>query len=232
MDIFGNIKRVMVFGAHGDDEIIGPGATLYGLSQKGIEIVVVTFTNRETAYARIEDKEKAILRAEKEMAAADEILGIKERVVLGLPNQGVVNDRNNFQSCTKLIRKYRPEIIFTHVPHDNHRDHRAVAELIDEARSKAGENLSPDWGAPHTTDFVLYFEIFNMFTNPHIIAPIENSWLEKKLEAMRSQASQLEVFPRMESHIKGLALVRGAAIGSHYGEAFRISDFHSSRAHV
>ncbi len=220
----------MVFGAHGDDEIIGPGATLYGLSRKEVEVFVVTFTKRETAYARIEDKDKAAVHAEKEMAAANVILGIKERIVLGLPNQGVVNNRDNFQACVKLIRKYRPEIIFTHAPFDQHRDHRAVSELVDEARSKAGENLSPDWGTPHQTGLVLYFEIFDLFTKPHIVVPVENRWLEKKLEAMRSQISQLEVLKGIENHTKGLALVRGTAVGSEYGEAFRISDFHPSRS--
>lgn len=220
----------MVFGAHGDDEIIGPGATLYGLARKGAEITVVTFTRRETSYARIEDKDKAAKHADKEMANADAILGIKERIVLGLPNQGVINDRENFQICTKLIRKYRPDIIFTHSPFDQHRDHRAVSELVDEARVKAGENLSPDWGAPHQTDWVLYFEIFDLFTKPHIIISVENLWLEKKLEAMRSQVSQLEVLPGIENHIRGLAMVRGSAIESEYGEAFGISDFHPSRA--
>ena len=232
MDIFRNIKRVMVFGAHGDDEIIGSGATLYGFSKKGVEITAVTFTNRETAYARIEDKDKAVLRAKEEMATANVILGTKKRVILGLPNQGVVNDRETFQTCTKLIREYRPEMIFTHAHADQHRDHRAVSELVDEARSKAEENLSPDWGTPHRTYAVLYFEIFDLFAKPHIIVPVEDSWLEKKLEAMRSQTSQLEVLKGIEYHIRGLAMVRGTAIGSKYGEAFQISDFHPSRAQM
>lgn len=226
-------RRVMVFGAHGDDEIIGCGGTIARLANLGAEVTVVTCTKRETAYAKIEDKAGAADAAVREMAAANDVLGVKHREVLGLPNQAVTNDRDTFQRFVKLIRLYRPDVIFTHCPDDHHRDHRAVAELVDEARWKAWENLAPDWGAPHETQAVLRFEImFDLIHKPDLIVTFSREYLDKKLEAMRTQVSQLEVLKGIARGIEGLAMLRGSLVGGEgtfFGEAFTISNFHPTR---
>lgn len=224
--IFADVQRVLVFGAHGDDEIIGCGGTVSSFAKQGVEITVVTFTRRETSYARIEEKERAAANADAEMAVANDILGVAYREVLGLPNQGVENNRANFQLCTKLIRKYRPDIIFTHSPHDHHRDHRAVSQLVDEARWKASGNLSPDWGEPWETKWVFHYEIFDLIEKPYLIFSFNEDHLRNKIGAMKSQVSQLDVLGEIIRHIKGLAMVRGAAVRAKWGEAFGISNFH------
>ena len=224
----GNVQKMLVFGAHGDDEIIGCGGTIARLAGLGVEVTVVTFTRRETSYARPEDKDKAAKSADQEMRAANDILGVSLREVLGIPNQAVTNDRETFQQCVKLIRKHQPEIIFTHSPHDHHRDHRAVSLLVDEARWKAWENLSPDWGAPWETKLVLHYEIFDLIAKPHLIVTYPKECLTKKLQAMASQESQLEVLRGIVQQLEGLAMVRGGLAGGEgcFGEAFAISDFH------
>ena len=51
---------------------------------------------------------------------------------------------------------------------------------------------------------------------------------EKKLTAMKTQVSQLEVLPGIEQQIRGAAMDRGgyARGAGVYGEAFTISDFY------
>lgn len=124
MNIFQGVEKVLVLGAHGDDEIIGCGGTIANLVQQGAEVIVVTFTKRvSSGYAKVVSLATAENIADKEMQAADDILGVK-REVLGYPVQGVQNDIETFQRVTKLIRQYRPNVM-THRPNDHHRDHRA-----------------------------------------------------------------------------------------------------------
>src|SRR5206468_9910195 len=82
-------RRVLVFGAHIDDEIIGPGGTLARLSEAGAEVFVVTFTGgtKETGYARVDLKDTIADMRRAEAGAADAVLGIKERIFLGRPTQ-------------------------------------------------------------------------------------------------------------------------------------------------
>lgn len=231
-----DVKNVLIFGAHGDDEIIGCGATLAWLADQGCNVTVVTFTRRETAYATLSDKETAGASADTEMKAADDVLGVTSRIVLGIPNQSVVNDRDTFQTCVKLIRKYTPDIIFTHSPshREHHRDHRSVSLLVDEARWKALENLSPDWGALWETKLVLHYEIFDGFEKPHIITTFSQDYLDKKLQAMATQVTQLPVLRGIEQQLRGKAMFLGGFAGGEnvFGEAFMISDFHPTRIHL
>ena len=221
------IERVMVFGAHGDDEIIGCGGTLAYLSELEKEICVITFTYREMSYLKVSEKSIAMKSADQEMQDADEILGIGKRVVFGLPCRGVVNDKENFERCMKLIRNFRPHVIFTHSPTDFHRDHRAVSLMTDEAREKAWENLQSDWGDPWHTPLVFYYEIFNLISHPSLIVTFTKECLNKKLKAMESQVSQISVLRGIKQQILGRAMERGAFAGGEgvYGEAFKLSDY-------
>src|SRR3989339_864716 len=131
------IKRTLVFCAHPDDEIIGVGGTIKKMRMKSIEVGVVTFTLGGTSYSTIEMKNKMEEIRFKEAKAAEEVLGISFREVLGIPTQGIYNTKENFQKCTELIRRYRPDVIFCHWDEDKHRDHRAISSLVAEARWKA-----------------------------------------------------------------------------------------------
>ena len=228
---FSKVKKVLVFGAHGDDEIIGCGATVAWLSDHGVKVKVVTFTKRETSFVRVEDKDKAGFVAEKEMEAANDILGV-ERQVLGIPNRNVVNSVENFNLVTGIIREYRPDVIFTPSHRmggegELHRDHMNVASLVDEARWKAAENLYVQGLTPWNTKAVFYYEIYNLIANPTVVVTFGQKYLDRKLEAIRTQVSQLEVLSGIEQQIQGLAMARGAMIGGKgcYGEAFKISSF-------
>lgn len=222
------IERVMVFGAHGDDEIIGCGGTIARLSEMGKQIAVITFTYRETSYSKKTEKVIAIKSAGSEMQDTDEILGIQKRVVLGVPTRAVVNNKRTFELCMKQIRNFRPHLILAHNPTDHHRDHRAVSLMVDEAREKAAENLQPEWGEPWETPWLFYFEIYNLFQHPDFIMTFPKNCLDKKLKALESQTSQLPVLRGIRQQILGRAMDRGAFAGGEgvYGEAFAKSNFY------
>jgi LmbE family N-acetylglucosaminyl deacetylase len=212
-------KRILVFASHTDDEIIGPGGTIARLSSNGAEIVVVTFTGGETSYQKGQRPEEMLRQRQEEARECDRVLGISRRIMLGKPTQGVTNDRETYQECVRIIRQVRPEAIFTHYREDKHRDHRAVSEITDEARWKASENVLGDMEAPWYTPHLYYYEVLELFTHPSIVVDITDTF-ERKLEAMRTQASQMAVLPGIMEYLEGLAKVRGYMRGTRYGEAF------------
>ncbi|MCL4506991.1 MAG: PIG-L family deacetylase [Chloroflexi bacterium] len=214
-------RRILVFGAHIDDEIVGPGGTIARLSQSGAEVFLVTFTGgaKDTGYSRVDLKDKIADLRRAEAAACDAVLGIKERIFLGRPSQGIVNDTATYQECVRLIRQIKPDVILSHWYEDKHRDHRAVAEITDEARWKAWDHVLADLGAPYYTPEFYFYEILELFPHPTILVDITDT-MEKKLAAMQTMTSQLDVLPNVMDYIRGVGLARGFSRGTKYAEAF------------
>jgi len=212
-------KKVLVFCAHPDDEIIGCGGTLAKLSEQSATITVVMFTKGETGYTQVSQKRDFLQVKEEEINRYDHILGINKRIVLGKPCQGVINDKETYQQCIKILREERPEVVFTHNPADRHRDHLAVSQVTMEACWKASEPVLADYGEPWYVSQVFFFEIFELFSQPSLIVDITDT-ISKKKEAMQTQESQLSVLKGILQYMEGLALARGYLGKCKYAEAF------------
>jgi len=219
-----NFKNSLVFAAHADDEIIGLGGTIAKLSALGSRVVLVVFTTGETAYSDIKLKNKIGLIRDEENKKSMKILGIKEKINLGLPCQGVENTKEIYQECVRIIRKFKPDVIFTHWNKDKHRDHRAISVITEEARWKATENVLVDLGKPWYTQYMFFYEILELFTFPSLVVDITDTF-DKKILAMKTQKSQFSVLPGILNYIEGLAKTRGYMCGTKYAEAFLESNF-------
>jgi len=202
-------ERVLVFCAHPDDEVLGVGATMAKLSTQGVEVTVVGFTSGETGYFRDEMKNGFGELRISEAREVDKILGIRNRIMLNIPCQGVVNDITTYQKCVEIIRKYRPNAIFTHFRQDKHRDHRAVSQIVDEARWKSTEKCLSDLGEPWYTPHLYYYEIRVLFPHPSIVIDVTET-MEKKIEAMKAYQTQIDFFHTdIIDFIEGLGRCRG-----------------------
>ena len=227
-------KRILVFGAHPDDETIGVGGTIALFSDAGYEVYVVTFCWSEkgdwsdTGYAKAEWKEKISEMRRREALAADKVLGVRERIGLGLPTQGVVNDRETYQRVVEIIRRVRPIAIFTHYGEDKHRDHRAVSQITEEAWWKASENVLADLGEPWRARTLFFYEVLELFTHPTHIVDVTETF-QRKIEALHCFESQMPVLGDIVGYVEGLARARGYLIGAKYGEAFLRSSFLPSK---
>jgi len=150
-----NYRRVMVFGAHPDDEIAMAG-TIGKLAMKGVKVTLLTFTDGCEGYPRADMKETIVATRRKESDASDKVLGVREHIYFEIPDMGLVNNKETVLRCVRAIRKVRPDAIFTHGPDEQHRDHIAAHAISVEARWQAGEpvaaELGPPWQTPH-----LYF---------------------------------------------------------------------------
>ena len=81
-------ERVMIFGAHPDDEILMAG-TVAKMSDAGVHVVVVTCTDGCEGYPRPEMKDEVVQMRRKEAEHCDKVLGIARRVWLGRPDMAL-----------------------------------------------------------------------------------------------------------------------------------------------
>jgi LmbE family N-acetylglucosaminyl deacetylase len=211
--------RVLVFGAHPDDEVFGAGGTIAKLTRGGNKVFVVIYTKGEEGYADKILKDTIPELRRKEIEKVKGILGVEEYELLGKPDMGLVNDKDTFKETIRLIRKYRPDAILTHYRVDRHRDHRTASRLVTEAFWQAMEPVSMDLGNPWRTRALYYFEEAYPFKFPSHIVDITGTF-QAKTDAMRAYVSQLPVIPFILGGIEGQALARGALIGAKFGEAF------------
>jgi LmbE family N-acetylglucosaminyl deacetylase len=216
------IERALVFAAHPDNEILGVGGTIARMSKQGTKITVAIFSLEDTIHSAEEMKNNVVEMRKKEARTAAGILGVQESVFLQKSPHSILHDTAVYQDCIRLIRKYRPQIIFTHCPQDERRNHRCVSEIIDEASPKAGENILADLGKPWAVPYLYYYELSSLFTQPSDIVDIGTT-IESKIKAMKTQSSHLGALPELTEYIRALAKVRGHVVGIEYGEAFLLS---------
>jgi LmbE family N-acetylglucosaminyl deacetylase len=209
----------LIFGAHPDDEVVGVGGTIAKLAKAGNSVFVVIFTKGEEGYADRKLKDTISELRRKEIERVSGILGVKKYETLGRPDMGLTNDKETFKVTIQMIRKFKPDAVFTHHRVDRHRDHVAASKLVTEAFWQAGEPVAMDLGNPWRPNALYYYEETYPFKFPSHIVDITETF-DAKMEAMKTYVSQLPVVPFILGGIEGQAIARGTLIGVKYGEAF------------
>ncbi|WP_417428411.1 bacillithiol biosynthesis deacetylase BshB1 [Halpernia sp.] len=122
----------LAMGAHPDDVELGCGGTLAKLISEGKTVAIVDLTRGELG-TRGTDQTRA-----QEAKTACEILGIAHRENLGMKDGFLKNSDEYQMQIVKIIRKYKPEILFCNAIDDRHPDHAKAAKLISDACFLAG----------------------------------------------------------------------------------------------
>jgi LmbE family N-acetylglucosaminyl deacetylase len=194
-------ERIMVWGAHPDDEII-MGGTIAAHADAGAEVVVVTISRGDAGYCRAEWADTIEQQRQEEAANCDRILGITERVFLGWPDQGVRHDWKLTRLLIEQLRKHRPQALFTLGPNDRNRDHTAVHEMTEEIVWQAGENILADHGEPYTVPLVFIYAGHEGL-GPSVVVDT-TAWAARKADAWLSQTTQVEMLPRIRERMANL----------------------------
>ncbi|NLO07365.1 MAG: hypothetical protein GX131_16170 [candidate division WS1 bacterium] len=194
-------ERIMVWGAHPDDEII-MGGTIAAHADAGAEVVVVTISRGDAGYCRAEWAETIVQQRQEEAANCDRILCITERVFLGWPDQGVRHDWKLTRLLIEQLRKHRPQALFTLGPNDRNRDHTAVHEMTEEIVWQAGENILADHGEPYTVPLVFIYAGHEGL-GPSVVVDT-TAWAARKADAWLSQTTQVEMLPRIRERMANL----------------------------
>ena len=213
------MKTALIVAPHPDDAELAMGGAIARMIDTGFNVVVVDLTNGEpTPFGSKQIRVK-------ETQKASDILGIKRRICLDMPNRNLEPTQQNRRKLAEVIRINRPDILFAPAMPDWHPDHKAALKLTEAARFAAKYHKTDLPGQPHWTKHIwLYYSPHrNHFFRPSVIADISDVW-EKKLAAIKVYKSQLKnscIFSRsLLERIEITAKYFGQCINTGYGEPF------------
>ncbi len=214
--------RIVAFAPHPDDAAIGCGGTLLKLAKKN-QITIVYMTSGEGGSISMPEKKLAKAR-EQEAKAAAKLLGVKKTVFLRNPDGFLEFDKKNRQKVVSIIRKEKPELVFTPFEKDLHRDHRTTTEIVlDSVWKASGPWLKNAGPKPWDVKTVLCYETWTPIQKPEHFENISKE-TAKKTRAIKCFKSQTKKIP-YHSAMKGLNRYRGIMSGlGQYCEAFEIRE--------
>lgn len=222
------LAHVLVVTPHPDDAEYGVAGTVARWTNEGRTVVYVVCTNGDKGTSDREVKSESLIKIrEKEQIAAANLLGVKEVIFLGYPDQGLEETPRFRKDIVKQIRRFRPETVVTADPYRRyiwHRDHRITGRV------------TLDAVFPYARDHLSYPDLLEEGLEPHKVKEIllwasENinhrlditDTFPLKLNALREHKSQVGHIPRQE--LEGY--LRGRAIQLSEGESFQLAEgFH------
>ncbi|MGN0171320.1 MAG: PIG-L deacetylase family protein [Acutalibacteraceae bacterium] len=212
--------------AHPDDEVLGAGATMYKLAQKGEKVSVCILSSNAEARAFRPETQELQSDADESMA----LLGV-DKVYKGLfPNiqLNTVPHLQLVQFIEKAIADCAADHIITHHPSDLNNDHlhtslacQAACRLFQ--RRTDAPPLKELWymEVPSATEWGLNKGL-NGF-DPTVFVEVGKEGVDKKIEALSLYRGVMRDYPHPRSReaLEGLAAFRGAQAGVQYAEAFQ-----------
>jgi LmbE family N-acetylglucosaminyl deacetylase len=183
--------RIICFGAHPDDCELQIGGTAALWAAQGHHVKFVSLTNGDIGHWRDAGGPLAV-RRRKDVEGAAKILGTHVEIV-DVHDGELMPTLENRQKVIRLIREWRPHLVFSHRPWDYHPDHRNTGLLVqDAAYMVTVPFIAPD--APHLKDNPVFMYYTDRFQKPYpsqadVVVPVD-SVMDKKLDALAIMESQ------------------------------------------
>ncbi|MEE2642077.1 MAG: bacillithiol biosynthesis deacetylase BshB1 [Planctomycetota bacterium] len=210
---------VLVVAPHPDDAELGMGGGIMKMIASGLATGVLDLTTGEPTPFGSETVRQ------QETAAATEVLGLKWRRNLGLPNRSLQATLENRRVLAEVFRETRPRWIFSPYWIDAHPDHLAATELVEAARFWSKLTKTDMKGEPyHPARIYNYFCVHLKQTpQPAFVLDISEFW-ERKLESIAAYQSQFVTgrsdSPSFLEKLRTEAAYWGQTIGVRYGEPY------------
>lgn len=228
-----NTLDILAFGAHPDDVELSCAGTLALEISKGKTAGIIDLTQGEMG-----TRGSRKLRKEEADAAA-EILGVAVRHNLKFKDALFENNEANKSEVIKMIRRYKPKVVFCNAIRDRHIDHGRASTLVSEAcflsglqkyaTSFEGEKQEA-WRPDHVYHYIQWHDI-----EPDFVVDISNT-IETKIESVKAYKSQFydpnsnePETPISSSNflesVRYRARNLGRIIGTDYAEGFTVERF-------
>ena len=178
---------ILAIGAHPDDVELSCAGTLIKETLRGKRVGVVDLTQGELG-----TRGNAETRTEEAHQAA-KIMGIEMRQNLKFRDGFFQNDETHQLEIIKLIRKYRPEVVFCNAIHDRHIDHSKGSKLVSDSCFLSGlrkietivDSKSQEaWRPKHVYHYIQWYDI-----TPDVVVDI-SGYINKKVEAVKAYKTQ------------------------------------------
>ncbi|ARI76251.1 PIG-L deacetylase family protein [Halobacillus mangrovi] len=215
----------LVVVAHPDDEVLGAGATMYKLAQKGHSVNVCILSGGVNARNRRPTTEELNDDVNNSM----KLLGVDKVITGNFPNieLNTVPHIELVKFIEEAIIETKANVVFTHHPADLNNDH-----LHTSLACQAAVRLFQRRGEVQPLKELLFMEVpsstewglnktMNQYS-PNTFIEIGEKNVNKKLEALSHYRGVMRDYPHPRSHdyIKGLASYRGGQAGMVYAESF------------
>ncbi len=220
---------ILAFGAHPDDVELSCSGTIINEIKKGKKAGIVDLTRGELG-----TRGTAAIR-DMEAANAATIMGLSVRENLNMADGFFELSQANKLEVVKMIRKYRPEVVFANAFDDRHPDHGRGSKLVSDACFLAGlvkvETLLNDELQKAWRPKVVYHYIQDRYFKPDFIVDISES-MDQRILALKAYASQFYdpnskepvtaiATKQFFDNLTGRAAELGRIIGVEYGEGFQ-----------
>ena len=212
--------RVLVIGAHMDDEVLGCGGSISKHKQNGDYIHVCFLTDSSTC--QYEGDSKKLHKKYDEAKIAGKILGVDEQTWLDFPDMKLdtITISKIAGKISDLVTKLDPTIIYTHSKEDLNRDHR----IAQEATLVAARPMSSDVLKIYSYPILSSTEWNHASFNPNTYVVLSRKNLDRKIEAMKAYQTELRDYPHPRS-IKGMEIAAksaGLVIGKEFAEPLEL----------
>lgn len=184
--------RVLIIGAHEDDiEFRNAGMTIK-FKELGHDVRFLCLSNGNGGHHILSPDETARARKGETQQVA-KILGVQYDIWEDVNDCEIEPTLENRKRLTRYIREYNPDIICTHRVNDYHPDHRATAQLVQDASYLLiVPHFCPE--APAMKSMPVIMQTEDAFKNPEfcadVVIDIDNE-IETKLECVRCHRSQI-----------------------------------------
>jgi len=216
---------ILAFAAHPDDIELTCGGTVIKSVKKGYRVGVVDLTRGELGTRGTAEERDA------EAARAADIMGLSVRENLGLSDGNIEVNKENRLKVIRLIRRYRPLIIFVPYWKCRHYDHAHCSQLVSQAAFYSGLVKIETGEPPSRPKRVIYYRCRSEFT-PSFVVDI-TPYFQLKWEAIMAYQSQFSEGTGVPGvvdtdyfleTIKNISRYYGSLIGVEYGEPFYVNE--------
>ncbi len=222
---------IIAFGAHPDDVELSCGGSIASLASLGHKVIIADLTRGEMG-SRGTPELRAI-----EAENAAKILGVAERINLGLPDGNITNSTENITTVVHIIRKYRPKMLLIPAEFDRHLDHEDAYRLLRKSVFQSGltKFLTFDNGMTQTpfrpAHLFSYMQTYETTSDFYIDITMSHATKIAAIQAFSSQVfvpdspiNEPDTFiskPEFLEMLDARSRYFGAKIGTRYAEGFR-----------
>ncbi len=223
-------EKILIIAAHPDDETLGCGGTIAKHAARGDEVRVMFLAEGITARYEKSELESPEIRAlsarrNENAVRALAILGVvAESVLLGSRHCCRLDEYSQIEivkEIERVLHEFSPHVVYSHSPDDVNLDHRiAHHSVLAACRPTAGLQVR-----------ALYaFEVLSS-TEWNPLAPFAGNafhdisdYMDAKIAALAAYEDEMREMPhpRSEVVVRAVASYRGAQVGVHFAEAFRL----------
>ena len=225
-------NKILVVAAHPDDEVLGCGAAVRSLVDKGWSAHLIIMTGGVGGRHSSQDNDSDAVRTaqnnvRKQAKQAAKIIGFSDWDFFDFPDNrmDIVSRADLAQAIRSVIEKTQPCLVFTHHPGDYNWDH---AQTFDAVMMAARPN-PPEFSPMEIRTFEVLsstersWQTGDRAFHPNLFVDVKRT-IDAKKRALQCYKSEYRDYPHPRSveAIEYLSRKRGNEVGLEYAEAFHI----------